>query len=149
MSYPHTNTGFSPFEVVLGRQVRGLLDVLKEGWTSGEMQTKNVVEWTDDLGGKMHAMIEIVQENEELAKACMKIQYDKKANPRGFSNDTLVLIITPDLIGKLKDCWDSPFEIIRKIINVTYELAIPSRRSKKRVSHINMLKEWKFSNETC
>ena len=34
---PHANTGFSPFEVVLGRPVRGPLDVVKEGWLSGEM----------------------------------------------------------------------------------------------------------------
>ena len=34
---PHANTGFSPFEVVLGRPVGGPLDVVKEGWLRGEM----------------------------------------------------------------------------------------------------------------
>ena len=49
-SAPHANTGFSPFEVVLGRPVRGPLDVVKEGGLSGKMDQKTVVEWVDQLG---------------------------------------------------------------------------------------------------
>ena len=31
---PRASTRFSPFELILGRDVRGLLDVLKEEWAS-------------------------------------------------------------------------------------------------------------------
>ena len=37
-SAPHRNTGFSPFEMVFGRQLRGPLDVLREGWLSGDLR---------------------------------------------------------------------------------------------------------------
>jgi len=33
---PQETTGFSPFDLLYGRQVRGPLDVLKEGWTEAQ-----------------------------------------------------------------------------------------------------------------
>ena len=41
-----------------------------------------------------------------------------------------MLVRTPDLRGKLLDIWDGPYEVKRKITDITYELAVPSRRSK-------------------
>ena len=37
---PHSNTGFSPLEVVYGGGLRGPLEVLKEGWAGGEMEQR-------------------------------------------------------------------------------------------------------------
>ena len=54
-----------------------------------------------------------------------------------------MLVRTPDLAGKLEDIWEGPYEITRRISSVTYELAVPTRRTKKRVVYINMLKAWK------
>ena len=53
-----------------------------------------------------------------------------------------MLVRTP-LAEKLEDIWEGPYEITRRISTVTYELAVPTRRTKKRVIHINMLKAWK------
>ena len=51
-----------------------------------------------------------------------------------------MLVRTPDLAGKLEDILDGPYEITNRISSITYELAVPTRRTKKRVVHINMLK---------
>ena len=53
------------------------------------------------------------------------------------------MISTPDMEGKLSDLWDGPYEVIRKVSPVVYELAVPSRRSKTLVAHVNRLKAWK------
>ena len=98
---PHTNTGVSPFEVVLGRPVRGPLDVGKEDWLSGEIDQKTAVEWVDQLGKKLIEMREVVVEREKTAKASMKAQYDKKAQSCELEIGMLVLVRTPNLSGKL------------------------------------------------
>ena len=47
------------------------------------------------------------------------------------------------LVLGMSDLWDGPYEVIRKVSSVVYELAVPSRRSKSLVAHVNRLKLWK------
>ena len=141
-SAPHKNTGFSPFEMVFGRQLRGPLDVVKEGWLSGDLRQSNAVEWVNELREKMCIMKDLVDDKEARAKHAMKRSYDRKTNIREFEEGSLVLVRTPDLQGKLADIWEGPYEVTRKVSSVTYQLAIPHRRSKSMVAHVNRLKEW-------
>ena len=141
-SSPHTNTGFSPFEVIFGRPLRGPLDVLKEGWLSGDLKDMSTIDWINQLRERLSDLADIVCDRESKAKAKMKAQYDKHTTLRSFDPGTLVLVRTPDLRGKLAEIWDGPYEVTRKITHLTYELAVPSRRSKTMVAHINMLKAW-------
>ena len=64
-STPHANTGFSPFEVVLVRPVRGPLDVVKEDWVSGEIDQKTMAEWVDQFREKLMEMRQVVVEREK------------------------------------------------------------------------------------
>ena len=116
--------------------------MVKEGWLNGEVDQKTLVEWVDQLGEKLIEMREVVVEREKAAKASMKAQYDKKAQSRELEVGMLVLVRTPNLSGKLDDLWDGPYKITWKVSSVTYELAVPDRRSKRRMAHINMLKAW-------
>ena len=116
--------------------------MVKEGWLSVEMDQKTVVEWVDQLVEKLIEMREVVVEREKAAKASMKAQYDKKVQSSELEVGMLVLVRTPNLSGKLDDLWDGPFKITRKVSSVTNELAVPDRRSKRRMAHINMLKAW-------
>ena len=100
MNTPHSNTGFSPFEVVYGKGRRGPLEVLKEGWAGGEMEQRNVIDWINELGEHLAGIREVVGEREK-AKKRMKQEYDKKAKPRTFNEGSMVLVIAPDIRGTL------------------------------------------------
>jgi len=62
-SAPHRNTGFSPFEMVFGRQLRGPLDVVKEGWMEGDLKQSSAIDWINSLKEKLSIMADVVKQN--------------------------------------------------------------------------------------
>ncbi len=46
---PQASTGFTPFELLFGRQPRGLLDVAREAWVNKPNQNCSLVEHVQDM----------------------------------------------------------------------------------------------------
>ncbi len=53
---PQASTGFSPFELLYGRQPRGVLDVLRKTWEEGPSESKNEIQHVLDLRTKLHTL---------------------------------------------------------------------------------------------
>ena len=68
-SYSHC--GFSLFEVIYGRAVQRPLEVLKEGWLSGDVKKASAVDWINELKEKLCLISEISSENDRKSKAAM------------------------------------------------------------------------------
>ena len=88
---PHSiTTGFSPFQLIYGVNVRGPLEVLRDNWLEGSTPNHKLVEWV---------------ENAKL-NLC---DYDKSV--KGiveFSPGDMVLVRTPGLSTKFADSWSWP-----------------------------------------
>ena len=139
---PHTVTGFSPFELLFGRDVKGPLSLVHSSWMENEAGVEANV-WLVNLKQQMAITSSVVTEREKLAKTKMKVAFDKHAKEKMFDVGEEVLVRRPGLKRKLGDSWDGPYKILEKISPLNYKIDTPGRRSK--VLHVNLLKKWSVS----
>ena len=143
---PQTSTGFSPFELLYGYQVRGPLDVLKETWQSSEKSEESVVSHVLSIRDKMKILADA---NLGIAQQQQKKWYDRNARYRSFKPDDMVLLLLPTSTSKLMAQWQGPFKVIKKIGRTNYLIEMPHRRKSRRVYHINLLKKWEAPSAEC
>ena len=66
---PHESTGFLPFELLYGWEVRGPLDLLKVGWEAKPVASENVVSHVLLMRDRLERMVGVVQQNMRGAQA--------------------------------------------------------------------------------
>uniref|UniRef100_A0A1X7TVH1 Reverse transcriptase domain-containing protein n=1 Tax=Amphimedon queenslandica TaxID=400682 RepID=A0A1X7TVH1_AMPQE len=144
---PQQSTGFSPFELLYGRAVRGPLDVLKESWETKEDHAEDIVTYVTEMRSRLEEMSELARENLKRSQGKQKVWYDRKARDRKFGPGDKVLVMQPSSTHKLTAEWKGPCKIIRAVGEVNYEVEI-GRGQKTKILHINMLKQWREAEET-
>ncbi|XP_051794916.1 uncharacterized protein LOC127530951 [Acanthochromis polyacanthus] len=82
---PQSSTGFSPFELLYGRQVRGPLDLLKDYWERTENEGDNIIAYVLKMRERLEAMTALAQDNLKEAQQYQKVWFDQKAKERVFS----------------------------------------------------------------
>ena len=66
-SAPHSNTGYSPFQLVYDGQLQGPLGIVHARWLEGDLSGK-AMDWLDSLKEKLALIWEVVVERESEAK---------------------------------------------------------------------------------
>ena len=136
---PQASTGFSPFELLYGRQVRGPLDIIKETWEASHKSSESVVLGIQERLTKLR---ELVEENLKEAQKNQKTWYDRHTRHREFQPGEQVLVLLPTSTQKLLAEWQGPYTVTRRIGEACYEIQMTDRRKQKRVFHVNMLRKW-------
>ena len=142
---PQTTTGFSPFEILYGREVRGPLDILKEEWEASERSNESVVSHILRIRERMEMVQELVQENVKEAQKRQKKWYDRAAREVELKANDKVLVLLPTSTNKLLAQWRGPFTVVQKTGKVNY--LIRTTRNKTKTYHVNMLKKWYEAEE--
>ena len=145
---PQESTGFSPFELLYGRAVRGPLDVLRETWEASAKSPESVVSHVITIRERLQAMSEVARENLGAAQKKQKTWYDKQARERGFSVGEQVLVLLPSSTNRLQAEWQGPYAIQKQVGLVDYEINMSNKRKKLRVFHVNMLRRWHTATGT-
>lgn len=125
---PQASTGFAPFELLYGRQVRGPLDLLKEHWEGPPADQKNMVQYVIQMSERLEGMTSLAWENQTKAQKNQKTWYDRNARERTFRPGQLVLLLLPTTDNKLLAKWQGPYKVVRKVGKVTYEICMPERK---------------------
>ena len=141
---PQASTGFSPFQLLYGRHVRGPLDIVREIWEGDqEAEPTNVLTYVLKMHDCLMSMTNLVQANLTAAQEKQKTFYDRTAHERKFQAGDQVLLLLPTSPKKLQAAWHGPYTVIRKVGKVDYEIEMPNRRKKRNIFHVNMLRLWK------
>ena len=139
---PQNSTGFSPFELLYGRSPRGPLDVLKETWEGKDKSPEIVVSHILAIQDRMETMKDLVSENLGKAQQQQKAWYDRNARHRELEVGCQVLVLLPSSTNKLLAQWQGPYKVLEKIGSVNYTIDMHDRRKRKRIVHVNMLREF-------
>jgi transposase InsO family protein len=140
---PCQSTGYSPFELLYGRTVRGPFSLITDAWIGKEALQKNAISYVLETRRRLSEMRNIVQENANKTQAKQKQIYDQRSSHRKFDIGDKVLVLLPTPGSKLESKWQGPYTITNVFENgLTYELDREKGRKQKRTYHINLLRLW-------
>ncbi|XP_072030803.1 uncharacterized protein [Amphiura filiformis] len=139
---PCQTTGYSPFELLYGRPIRGPLSILKQNWISPNLEENEVVSDLLEMRKRINNLIYEANENTRTNQRQMKLKKDKNAYEREFSPGDKILVFLPEGPSKLDNKWQGPYMVTQKLDKVNYEVELPDKGKSTRVFHINLCKKY-------
>nr|XP_033936295.1 uncharacterized protein K02A2.6-like [Pseudochaenichthys georgianus] len=84
---PQASTGFSPFELLYGHEVRGPLSLLREIWEGNKARddSVNIVSYVVQMRDRLEKMSRLAQSHMAVAQQQQKSWYDRSARQRSFN----------------------------------------------------------------
>ena len=97
---PNDTTGFSPFELLYGRQVREQLSILHELWSEPELSTETLssYQYVMDLRDRLEEASEIAVSSRKFKADTYKTYFVKKASKRSYKVDDKALLLLPTVV---------------------------------------------------
>ena len=140
--------GFSPFELLYGRTVRGPMRILRELLTDETVdpEVKTTYEYVLDLKDRLNETCELARMELQKAQKRQRRYYNRRAENRIFQVGDKVLVLLPTNTNKLLMQWRGPFEIVEHVRENDYKIKLPNRT---KMFHANMLKKyWERDQES-
>ncbi|PIK42952.1 hypothetical protein BSL78_20195 [Apostichopus japonicus] len=132
---PNESTGFSPFELIYGHEVRGPLKLMKEKWLTDSPAEVNVLDYVSDLNERLHKASKLAKDNLLKSQDRMKKRFDQKSKERSFQTGEKVLVLLPVHGEPLRARFSGPYRVAKKISDVNYIIDTPGRRKTSVLFH--------------
>ena len=138
---PQESTGFSPFQLLYGRSVRGPGTILKELWTKevNIPEVKTSYKYVIELREHLKDSLKLAQVDLQKSQKRFKKYYDKKAIPRCLEGGEQELVLLPTYSNKLLMQWRGPYAVESRVGANNYRIKMGS---KTKTYHVNMLKKY-------
>ncbi|KAL3847604.1 hypothetical protein ACJMK2_018507 [Sinanodonta woodiana] len=138
---PHESLGFSPFELLYGRTIRGPMRILRELW-SGDVadgEIKTTYQYVVDLRERLESTCRMA--HDELVKSGRKYAkyYNRGTRSKKFDVGDPVLVLLPTSRNTLLVQWKGPYKVKQVKGEMDYRIDM---RGKLRIFHANMLKSY-------
>ncbi|GBL67053.1 hypothetical protein AVEN_221685-1 [Araneus ventricosus] len=138
----HDSTGFSPAELVHGKNLRTPEVLLYEHWVRPQEEDSTVTEYIFDLINRMRHCQELAVTTMTETRDKRKSWYDKNAVKREFRVGDLVLVLATSKPNKMAVQWTGPGVIESKLSETNYIVRMEGKNDKTQIYHINLLKPY-------
>ena len=138
---PQESSGFSPFELLYGRTLRGPMSILRDLWTKEGNDNEVITTYQSvfDLRNRIEENCTLARENLVTAQQRYKKHLDKTARLRTMDVGERVLVMLPTDHNKLLLRWKGPYPIVEKVGLADYRIKIGDPH---RLFHVNMLRNY-------
>ena len=143
----HESTAHTPAFANFGRELRLPADLLTGIPPDAP---HSVTDYANNLRNKMDDVHNHIREAAQHMSSRMKTRYDRKANIRGFEEDSLVWLHNPvrskGKSPKLQSKWNGPYRVVTRINDVTYRIQKGTRGIPK-IVHVDRLAKYHGTND--
>ncbi len=113
---PQASTGFTPLELLVGRQPRGLLDVAREAWEQQLTPHRSVIEHIKEMRERIDRVMPLVREHLTKAQQGQQRHFNQAAQPREFQPGDRVMVLVPNSACKFLASWQGPYTSPRRSV---------------------------------
>ncbi|GFY22364.1 retrovirus-related Pol polyprotein from transposon 412 [Trichonephila clavipes] len=138
----HESTGFSPTELVMGKNFRTPQTLVYEEWMEEGNTSQLVVEYILQLNNRLKRCQDIAITRMKECQLKRKTWYDRDAVERKFVEGDLVMVLATSKQNKLEVNWIGPGKVLSRISNTNYVIDLPGRRDRSTIYHVNLLKPY-------
>ena len=138
---PSDTTGFSPFELLYGRQVRGPLTILYDLWSEPalDVEVRTTYEYVIQLRDRLEQAAEQAASSATTKSNLYKRYFDKGCVKRTFIVGDEVLLLLPDDTSKLLLTWKGPYKVLEVKSKLNYVIDV---NGNPKLFHVNLLKRY-------
>jgi len=116
---PQSTTGFSPFELLYGREVREPLNI-REEWEANKKSDGSVLSHILLVRERLQEISDLVSQHVKEAQKCQKLWYDQNARETVLESGEEVLVLLPTTSSKLLAQWQGSYTVVHKVDEVNY-----------------------------
>ncbi|XP_076069884.1 uncharacterized protein LOC143041747 [Oratosquilla oratoria] len=138
---PSDRTGFSAFELLYGRSVRGPLTVLRDLWENRTLheEERSSFQYVIELQDKLAECSQMAAQQADISSSRYKAYFDLKSQNRQFKPGDEVLVLLPSDTSKLLVTWNGPYNVLERRGEANYVIETPRGQ---RLYHANILKRY-------